>query len=218
MKGFTSVIWCVTASRISIPSRAAFKEPPVPGFRRAQPLLHAPAFGHIAGHLHKAAHLSSLVAQGRDDDMRPEGHPILADPPALGLDLPCGHRHLQFVLGPLLRPVFRAIHAREMLADDLIRFVPLHALGPGMPTDDVSRRIEHENGLVLHPLHQQAEARFMLPQRGLRPLALAAALHVAQFAGDRRHQTGQFSLSECSPAPPPSSARRRGSDRFRRRR
>jgi hypothetical protein len=34
--------------------------------------------------------------------------------------------------------------------------------------------------------------RFVLPQRGLRPSVLAAVLHVAQFALDRRDQTGQF--------------------------
>jgi len=85
----------------------------MPGFRRVQLLLHAPAFGHISGYLHKAAHLSGLVAQGRDDDMRPEWHRILADPPALGFDLAFDHRHHQFVLGPLLRPIFRAIHARN---------------------------------------------------------------------------------------------------------
>ena len=59
-----------------------------------------------------------------------------------------------------------------------------------MPIDDVSGRIEHKNGLVLSTLDQQAEARFILSQRGLRPLALVAALRVAQFACDRRHQTG----------------------------
>jgi hypothetical protein len=42
------------------------------------------------------------------------------------------------------------------------------------------------------PLDQQANMRFGRPQCDLRPLALAAALHVAQFAGDRRDQTGPF--------------------------
>ena len=132
---------CVTASSNQDPVSGAFKEPPVPGFRRAQPLLHAPAFGHIAGHLHKAAHLSGLVAQGRDDDMRPERRPILTHPPALGFDLAGGHCHLQFVLWPMLRTIFRAIHAREMLANDLIRFDspsgtrPRHANSRCIPPD-----------------------------------------------------------------------------------
>jgi hypothetical protein len=128
--------------------------------------------------------------------MRPERRPILPHPPALGFDLAGGHRHLQFVFWPMLRTIFRAIHAREMLADDLIRSIALQAFGPGIPTHDVSRRIEHENGLVLHPLDQQAEARLVLPQRGLRPLALAAALHVAQFAFDRRDQPDQLPFGD----------------------
>src|SRR5919108_451204 len=134
--------------------------------------------------------------------MRPERRSILPHPPALGFDLAGGHRHLQFVLWPMLRTIFRAIHAREMLADDLIRLIALQALGPGIPTHDVSRRIEHENGLVLHPLNQQAEARLVLPQRGLHPLALAAALHVAQFAFERRDQPGQFPLLDVVLRPP----------------
>jgi hypothetical protein len=51
-----------------------------------------------------------------------------------------------------------------MLTDDLPRLVPLDAPGPEVPGGDISFGIDHEDGVVLYPLHQQPEALLALPQ------------------------------------------------------
>ena len=120
---------------------------------------------HVARHLGKTAQLALSVADGGQGYNRPEFRAILAQPPGFGLILA-----LPLRLGQLPRRLarLRILVQKEdgvVLAQDLLGFVPLAAFRPGVPGDDAALRVEHVNGVVGHPLHQQPEPLFALHQR-----------------------------------------------------
>ncbi len=51
-----------------------------------------------------------------------------------------------------------------MLPNDLFCLVPSEAFGRSVPAEDVSIGIQHEERVVPHPIHQQAEPLFALAQ------------------------------------------------------
>src|SRR5262249_9731152 len=57
-------------------------------------------------------------------------------------------------------------------ADDLLRRVPHRPGGAGVPADDAAAGVEHDDGVVVDALDQQAEALLALAQLLLDPLAL----------------------------------------------
>src|SRR5207248_10077934 len=91
---------------------------------------------------------------------------VLADPPALDLAAPPLGRLAQIRRGLPRSDVLGGVEAGELPAEDLLRRIPLDALRPGVPAHDPTRRVEPEDRVVLHALHQQAEALLALV-RGL---------------------------------------------------
>ena len=118
--------------------------------------------------------MAGLVAQGRDDDIGPEAGAILANPPALVLHAPIPDRGREFRLRLAMIEVLGGIEDREVPADDLLGLIALDPLGPGVPTDDVPAGIEHEDGVVLHGLHDDAEPLLAHAQGLLHPFMLEA--------------------------------------------
>src|SRR2546430_1982663 len=115
-----------------------------------------------------------------DDYVRPEAAAVLSDPPALLFDAPFGTGDFEIVLRLTILLVLGRIEEREMLADDLVRPVALDALRAVVPAGHIAVRIEHEDGVILHAVDEQAEHL----------LALAQALFVfampRHVAGDLR--------------------------------
>src|SRR6185369_14849666 len=72
---------------------------------------------------------------------------------------------------------------REVMTDDLLRAIPVDALGAHVPGRDVSGRIEHEDRVVLHAVDQQPVALLRLEARGLLVLR---ALAIGEVARDLR--------------------------------
>ena len=71
-----------------------------------------------------------------------------------------------------------------MLADDLVGAIALDALGARIPARHASLRVEHEDGVVLHCLDEQAKALLALAQQ----LFLATALcQIARDLGEAAH-------------------------------
>jgi hypothetical protein len=68
------------------------------------------------------------------------------------MHVPFFHGCPKFPFRFTLRNGFRRIKAGEVVADDLVKFVPLDALSTFIPTDDPSLRAEHENCIVFHAL------------------------------------------------------------------
>src|SRR5262249_25541604 len=98
------------------------------------------------------------IAQGRDDDVGPEAAAVLAQAPALVLVLPRSGGDLQLPRRLARCYILRRIEAREVLADDLRGAVALDALGAGVPGEGAGLRVEEEDGVVLDPLDEEAEA------------------------------------------------------------
>src|ERR1700691_5688175 len=67
-----------------------------------------------------------------------------------------------------------------MLAEDLVRSVPLNSFCAGIPGGDSSFRIEHEDCIVYGAFHQEAKSLFAMAQGRLRLLALGDVPHHCQ--------------------------------------
>src|SRR5207244_9478246 len=76
--------------------------------------------------------------------------------------------------------VFGGIKSREVLADDLVRRVPLDPLRSLVPARNVSLGIQHEDRIVFHTGDHQAEPLLDCPEGILRLLPLG---DVAEDAG-----------------------------------
>ena len=155
------------------------------------PLRLAP-LGDVARHLGEAdqgaaaaAIAPLVVADGVDHHAGPEAGAVLAHAPALGLEPPGP-------LGLLQRPprhpggaVLLGVEAGEVLADDLLRRPALDPPRARVPVGDLARGVEHEDGVVGHALHEQAEAPLALDEGLLRLPALG---HVAGDLGEADHR------------------------------
>src|ERR1700712_1987443 len=117
--------------------------------------------GDVARDLGEADQFVAFVKRV-DDDRREEPVPILADAPALGLALsffPCS------LQGDRRQPRFAIldwIEYLEVTANDLIGLISLDALRAGVPVGYGAAGVEHEDGVIDHPLHQQPEPAFAL--------------------------------------------------------
>src|SRR5215218_11131190 len=58
-----------------------------------------------------------------------------------------------------------------MASENLLLTVALDAVFPFVPADHLTIRIEHEDRVVFHALHQETKPFLILPQRLLSPLA-----------------------------------------------
>lgn len=72
--------------------------------------------------------------------------------------------------------VILGVKVREGLADYLLFPVAGDALGPRVPADNMTLRVEHEDGIVFYTFDQQAEALFAPAQALLMGLSLHGAL------------------------------------------
>src|SRR5215208_669899 len=59
-----------------------------------------------------------------------------------------------------------------MASENLLLAIALDVVRPFVPAGHLTIRIEHEDGVVFHALHQQTKPFLVLPQRLLSPLAL----------------------------------------------
>src|SRR4051812_791046 len=121
--------------------------------RLAQPLR----LGEVAGDLGETDVAAFLIEQRRDDDVGPELRAVLADPVALLLISAFRDRPAQLVGRVIAAARVLRIEDGEVFSDDLLRLVPLEALGADVPARDVAALIEHEDGVVADRFDHQAE-------------------------------------------------------------
>src|ERR1700675_3518745 len=77
---------------------------------------------------------------------------------------------------------------RKILTDDLISFIALDAFGPGVPTGNLSPRIQHENRVVLDPIEDYPIFFFATPEGLLCKTApKVVALDIPARRGCDRH-------------------------------
>ena len=97
-----------------------------------------------------------IVPQGRDQHVGPERRAVLADPKAFLLVAALGRRDAQLLFGVAALYVLVGVEDREVLPDDLLGLIALDALGPFVPGGDIALGVEHEDGVVLDALDQEA--------------------------------------------------------------
>src|SRR5438105_3816934 len=83
------------------------------------------------------------------------------------------YRQAKFLVGPAGGHGFGRIEAREMLADDFVGAVALHALGADVPGGDDAIGREHEDRVVVRAV-DEAPKRFVTKQRRRRRAARLA--------------------------------------------
>ena len=116
-----------------------------------------PALGHVPRDLGETPQAPGLVPQGGNDHVRPKPGAVFAQPPPLRLVFALRGCHFQRLLGLARFDVFGRIEAGEVLTDDLLGLVAGDPLASGIPRQDMPLGIEHENGVLLRALDQQAK-------------------------------------------------------------
>ena len=129
-------------------------------YRRFRPL----ALRDVAQDHREAPQVPHLVPQSRYERVRPEPGAVLADPFAFFLVAALLRGNTQRLLGVAALGVFPGIENGEVLADDLLCRIPIDALGALIPAGDTPFGVEHEDGVVLYPLHHKPEALLALAQ------------------------------------------------------
>src|SRR5262249_23746076 len=99
-----------------------------------------------------------------DDDACPEERAVLADAPTFLFVAALVPRNAERACGLAVGPVGLGIEARKVLADDLLRRIALDALAADIPARDGAGRVEHVEGVVGNPFHQQSETAFTFEQ------------------------------------------------------
>ena len=143
-----------------------------------EPLLRLAALGDVARDLGEADDLAAIVADGIDDDMRPEAAAVLAHAPAFLLEAALAPGGVERLLRLAVAAVLLGVELREVAADDLVRQVALDPLRAGIPVGHAAFGVEHVDRVVGDALHQQAELLLALPQR------LLGRAPLGQVAGD----------------------------------
>ena len=110
--------------------------------------------------LAETAWFAGLVVQGGDDYSGPEPRAVFAYSPAIVLAPAFLERTLEYLLRLTPSDVFVRIKTGKVMANDLVFLIPLVALGRRIPRDDVTCRVQHENGVLLHPFDEEAESFF----------------------------------------------------------
>jgi hypothetical protein len=125
--------------------------------------LRVAPLGDIAGDLGKAHHLAILVDR-IDHDARPEECAVLADAPAFLLVAALFARNPERTRRLAVGAVGLGVEAGEVLAEDFLRRIALDALAADVPARDDPAGVEHVEGVVGDPLHQQPETSFAFEQ------------------------------------------------------
>src|SRR5579875_1119843 len=134
--------------------------------RLAELLLDGALLRHVARHLGEADQGTALVADGVDDDARPEAAAVLAQAPALEVEPAMLPRRREGARRQAALPVLLAIEEREMAADDLVPRVAQDLRGPGIRVENAAVAVEEEDGVVHDPLHQQPNLALALLEPG----------------------------------------------------
>src|ERR1051326_122315 len=128
------------------------------------PLLRLFSLREIPRHLRESDELTLWIEQGRDDGVRPETRPVFTNAPAFVLEAAFARRYLQLPRRFATFDVLFWIERGEMATDDFVRFIPFDSPRAFIPRRDVSCRVEHEDGVVLHALDDQPVPLLALPQ------------------------------------------------------
>ncbi len=143
-----------------------------PHLAQAQRLLILFFLRDVARDFDETPQLPLLVANSRDDQVRPEPRAVLAYAPAFLLVAPGPARLSQHFRRMAPGHVLRRIKTGKMFPDNLAGLVTLDPLGPCIPADDDSLRVQRKQGVILHRIDHEAKLL----------LARAHGLRLARFS------------------------------------
>src|SRR5258707_7955567 len=106
------------------------------------------------------------VPQRSDDDVCPETRAVFADSPSLVLALSQLSCFNQFSFRLATHHIFSRIKHGEVFPDNFLCVVAFQTLGASIPADHVAKRVQAENGVLLHAFDEQTEA-FVAFAKGL---------------------------------------------------
>src|SRR5262245_12809626 len=113
-----------------------------------QALLRLAALGEIASDLGETAQLSGAVPESSDHDARPKLRAVLSYPPTFIFKPAIGGGPFEPFLRFAALKIFAVIKTGEVLANDLVRPIPLNLFRTQVPADDDTIGIQHEDGIV----------------------------------------------------------------------
>src|SRR5205814_3268831 len=105
--------------------------------------------GEIACYLGEAAQVLFAVVERRNDDVRPECAPVLAQTPAFLLVTTAGARGRKLVCRPIAGHVLGGEKTRTVRADNFRARIAVNVLCARIPTRNVSGSVEPEDRIVL---------------------------------------------------------------------
>src|ERR1700739_658629 len=117
--------------------------------------------GDVARDLGETDEFAPLV-KSINHDRREEFRAILAYPPALRFELPLLTRNVERTGRQTRGTILLRVEHLKVPANDLMRLISLDASGTGIPVGDDAVGIDHVDGVVDDPFHQQAESAFAL--------------------------------------------------------
>ena len=123
----------------------------------AQRLLLQAPLGQVARDLAETGQAAVGIAQRGDHHVRPENVAVLAHAPAFLFVGAVLRRKPQFMVGPHFLLCGLGVEDREMPAYDLVGAIPLEPDCTRVPGQHDSRRVEHEDRVVLNGFDQQTE-------------------------------------------------------------
>src|SRR3984893_12259275 len=96
----------------------------------------------------------------------------------------CGS-HPKYLLRSAPLDIFGRKEAREVTTDNLFASVTFDSFGAGIPADNHSLWVQHENRVVLDFVEEHPIFFFAVPERFLRqPISGPVATHAPTFDGD----------------------------------
>src|SRR5580698_2228493 len=108
-------------------------------------------------------------------------------------------RNSQYFLRPPAPDVIVREEAGEMLADDLLGLIPFDSLGAGIPSDDMPRQVQHQDGVIVNFVEERSILVLAIPLRRLRQPASGAVADdsKARNGGSQQTQGGSQKSSHA---------------------
>src|SRR5205085_168563 len=117
------------------------------------------------------------ISKRRNRDLRPELRAVFAHSPAFLFKLPFGDGGSKGTAGLPVGDLLLWIKDREMLADNFLGLIALHLFGSGIPTDNLSHRVEHDNGVILYAFDHQSKPFVTFLAFGFQPVVFTEVHH-----------------------------------------
>ncbi len=100
--------------------------------------------------------------------MGPETAAVLAHAPAFGFPSPLGRGVPQTLAGHARLALLVGVEPREMVTEDLLLGIALDPFRAGVPAAHAAFQVQHVEGVIGHPLHQQPQLVLAFAQLPLR--------------------------------------------------